>query len=1746
MRSGEQHLTTREKVQDKVKAKRVLLLAAALVTATVRAGFTVVDSTTLEGLKTTADSTITLEDGVVYTFTSETLAKTNGVATVNPMPVLEVAAGAIAVLEIPAGHTLSLKGSDGNGDIPGAAAIRVPESSSLIVTGEGTLIAAGGRAGDGGSGKKGSKGARVDGDKGACGYGGAGGAGGGGAGAAIGGNGGVGGTGGAEVTTSMVDVMRDGSMRDQSNTKLGYLAGNSGGQGGVGEPCGGIWILGRVRVVAADGSDGVGGGTEDYTGTNKNNGSWNFDDVFFGGGGPGGGGGGGGRADFVIGHGGGGGGGGGSGSSGSMVLVADKDDYSTDYEKKILYVYGHPGEPGLGRTGMGNGTKSTAEKNHLFQRRADDDPHYDEQPSSQDAAPAGQGGNFAAVQTPDWRLVQSTTASVEGSRLPSFVIMNTHASVSYSVRLVNSSVQTEVRSVALYADWPELLVPIRDGFVFNGYWTQRNGTGTCVVDGDGHRLVGGVYWTDHEDLTLYASWRFDDETENVVVEEGETRVVDEYVGGSELRQPFAGHLFEVRRGGTLILLNKTVQGVDGAANGAILNAGTVLASNCVFVGCCTVEGAGGVYADRPGAFARFERCTFRDNSAHEGACLLAEGSTVSLEFCTFLDNYTFATDTSGGSAVCALDGAWLNIVSCTCASNADVSVETAVRPFRFGAISSSSVLLNSILYDEGMPDGGGPDEWDEGDGRNVPLDYCCLFGSAAREALGPYVTSVRAGGVCQASFRIVGRGRQDGCATEVWRSGDGRQYGHSAALPDGAVRLSEDQFGQLAVTGYIGARCGNTLQRLINEAPAGSELAVPVGDYDPVVVGKSLRVTTADGGFARIDGCGYEPCVTFRDGAEETLWSSFSFVGGLGEDGGGVTWTGTTANGGAVSNCLFVGNAAVNGGGAARLATVEACVFSNNVATAQGGGTYGVGAVVRSLYYGNRASNGGGSAGDVVQTSLFRRNGAQDSGGGIFGSMAYNCTFAENTSLSNGTVAAGLYRLYASLLYPKTSTVTDSSVVFSTFAVDSTPFSDAANGDFHLALTKLKPYSASDYEKVDQSAYRVTDDSSCANARKGWLDMDGIPILSLRTLLDPETGDPIASDEYLYAGCYAYMPFKRNGLLVTGTDDYYRNSISECSLREAVEEAASDPFYCRNGEYVVTFSPKMFTDGIAVIPSSTFQIVVDGFTNGTLVIRGPQNGRLCFDGGLEHRSFSVRAGSSLRIENVTFRNFFGEPVGGAGTDGGAIVNAGRLVVTNCVFAGCRAGNGAWNPDRPIGYGGAVATMAHGETTLYGVTFRDNLAARGGALYVAAGGTNRVFFSTFTGNVADGSASSGNPAGGAVASGADGWVQVEPDRRVKIGPVLWLVNCTVTGNTVADVMSAGGGVYAQNGLLALNSLIVGNSSGSATNDIELASGGSATFCCTVLGERTSTNGTASASRKIVYEDTSVLTAVDVRDVLSAPVEIPCADSNVWHTVVPLSESAVDLPATNVWVTPGFADLGVGTAKGCTKPMAGAKPSSLVRNGVRLCIDQTGVGDASALAGATLAVGTSLWEREADPGDEPSEKGEDEVPEDEAVIVLVTPTGETRYYATAETARRHYQAGDSVRVKDSSDEAAKDALIEVFYFETVAFAEECPWFDVDWDTDGWTGFTSGLNTLAVPRIDSIEVDAAAQEVQVTLAETRPLLWYSLATGDEGPSGRFVCKEWVQADAEGQISSPLTAATSALDDRRFYKVYVLPHKP
>jgi len=420
---------------------------------------------------------VVLSDGEIYTVaSSETLEGENGLSPIN------VAAGARAVINIKSGATLTVIGGNASGTTGAAPAIRVPETSTLYIVGDGTLIATGGAAANGGAGGDGSSG-KIDipNKKGRGGAGGGGGGGGGGGAPAIGGIGGVGGVGGAGGDYTEWKTCGNNVYSSDGNR------GRDGSSGATGGGMGQVVILGNLTVQATAGaaatSDGT-GGSNGAVDTDAGSG-WTYD--FTGGGGGGGGGGARGQnAEYGIGGGGAGGAGGGGGGGGGT--------YQSDSHIAIWGLGGTGGSSYCGTAGAsgssGGGQWATSEVYGW--------------------ACGGYGGNGGSANTTrggngTFQTMDCVTLTVSPTREAAQPVAQSAEdapAAPVTVTFMSDGASVDTAQATLMLAPPSAPAPAaKANYAFQGYYTAG---GTKIYDADRNPVY--PVWQTIEDTTLYAHW----------------------------------------------------------------------------------------------------------------------------------------------------------------------------------------------------------------------------------------------------------------------------------------------------------------------------------------------------------------------------------------------------------------------------------------------------------------------------------------------------------------------------------------------------------------------------------------------------------------------------------------------------------------------------------------------------------------------------------------------------------------------------------------------------------------------------------------------------------------------------------------------------------------------------------------------------------------------------------------------------------------------------------------------------------------------------------------------------------------------------------------------------------------------------------------------------------------------------------------------------------------------------------------
>jgi CSLREA domain-containing protein len=198
---------------------------------------------------------------------------------------------------------------------------------------------------------------------------------------------------------------------------------------------------------------------------------------------------------------------------------------------------------------------------------------------------------------------------------------------------------------------------------------------------------------------------------------------------------------------------------------------------------------------------------------------------------------------------------------------------------------------------------------------------------------------------------------------------------------------------------------------------------------------------------------------------------------------------------------------------------------------------------------------------------------------------------------------------------------------------------------------------------------------------------------------------------------------------VTTTGDENGSNPAACSLREAVQSANLNLAVggCTAGDTAatdrITFASSTNASAI-LLSAGTLSTTSD------LEIVGNGPTQTIVDGGGATQPFLVSGGASALIQDLAIVN-------GRAINGGAISNAGSLVVVNTAITGSSAT-----------LGGAILNSG-GVLSVFSSTFSGNSATNGGALHPMGGGTVNLTSSTLSGNSATIGGAVYNDAGGAV-------------------------------------------------------------------------------------------------------------------------------------------------------------------------------------------------------------------------------------------------------------------------------------------------------------------------------------------------------------------------------------------------------------
>lgn len=193
---------------------------------------------------------------------------------------------------------------------------------------------------------------------------------------------------------------------------------------------------------------------------------------------------------------------------------------------------------------------------------------------------------------------------------------------------------------------------------------------------------------------------------------------------------------------------------------------------------------------------------------------------------------------------------------------------------------------------------------------------------------------------------------------------------------------------------------------------------------------------------------------------------------------------------------------------------------------------------------------------------------------------------------------------------------------------------------------------------------------------------------------------------------------------LTDTNDFVCNS--DCSLREAVSNANSDPT-----NDTIIFDPSLYTTAPAVL-NLTDHITLAN--NGTLVVNGPGAHLITLDAGFLFRIFTIQTGSDITLNGITLTKGTGRG-GNVFVTGGAIYNpVATLTINNSVVSNSGA-RGIYNESR----GGGIYNA--GNLTLNNSTIDGNASSLdvgsgndGGGIHNAEGATININNSIVSNNM----------------------------------------------------------------------------------------------------------------------------------------------------------------------------------------------------------------------------------------------------------------------------------------------------------------------------------------------------------------------------------------------------------------------------
>lgn len=887
-------------------------------------------------------------------------------------------------------------------------------------------------------------------------------------------------------------------------------------------------------------------------------------------------------------------------------------------------------------------------------------------------------------------------------------------------------------------------------------------------------------------------------------------------------------IFTISSGVTATISGLTISNGNAGTGdgGGILNDGTLTITNCHITG-NTAVGGGGI-SNTLGNLLTLTQSTVSNNTAtgsSTGGGIASFGGTT-IANSTISGN--IATGSGGGNGGgLRLSSAGATITSSTITNNSAAGANSAggLRD-NLAPVNIRNSILAGNVSNTTVPDvsfAGGGDL--QSGGYNLIGNRGTLTFSGTNDQSGtaaaplnPQLASLRIfGGTTPVHALSLTSPAFDKGAVDSAIATDQRGFNRRAdisSIPNApntgdASDIGAVEMQTVFVTNTNDSGSGS-LRQLILGAPAGSDIM-----FDPTVfnVVRTITLTSGEMAFSKnltVSGPGANLLTVSGNNASRVFnisgsglnvaISGLTISNGKGGAGGGVIVANSI---GTFADCAFTNNTAVgNEGGAVQLAnaggTFTGCTFSGNTAGGNRGGAVSVenssAAFTNCTVSGNKANFGAGIA-------LFNISGNRTL-------SITNCTITGNTSFGNNTsgllveVAAGL---------TTTATIRNSIV---------------ANNSGTDNVRGLLGGAISPATLVSQG-YNLTSDNSTtflnqatditnANPRLGALQNNGgatptHALLPNSPAIDKGSAIPgLTTDQRRRT-----RPFDVAGIAAASGGD--NSDIGAVETQVSIvrnDEIVAVPGSLRQ---VIADAPAgadiLFDPAFFNVPRSIFVSGGEILINKNLTIIGPGANLLTLSGSNLNRVFAIPAGNTVNLSGLTISN------GKATADGGGIVSAGNLTMTNCNIVNNTSGNnfggggvsvlGATVTFTECNFSGNkqnAVLLTNSSGTITNCAFTGNTTLfNGGAINLINSSTVAITGCTMNGNTA-------SIQGGAVSLGNSSGT---------------ITNCTISGNTSPN----GGGIAINattgTATLAITSCTVANNIGTTNGGIFIESSGAGT-------------------------------------------------------------------------------------------------------------------------------------------------------------------------------------------------------------------------------------------------------------------------------------------------------------------------------